>query len=386
MENPSKTIVISCSGLGMGNAARMAAVMEALDGRVRCHVVTWGSSYRFFEQLKAKGRLSFELHQMRDYGTKLNLLRYFKAFIKNSLILRRVLRQIRPDLLLLDSDYHFPAYWNLARPVVFTGQTLDILERARANRFRAATWREHLSFVFRERLDWWYQLLVSTWVLVPEFGAAQPVSGKARRIPLIVRREFLTPQTKAVTGRAGILLSGSDIEKDDFLKLAEKHGLPVLNDLPSKASSFDACDVIVVQGGLSSISECIARSKFMVVVPIEDHPEQYLNAVQVEQLGLGIRSTRYELAQFQHLMDRVLRHRHQTPKASVNCAGALAAAEFILFDVLKMKRQAPRRELLDLVQRFHLRARPADRNSGGTAPAIQTELPLEGRDERVVSP
>jgi predicted glycosyltransferase len=352
LKNANKTVVISCSGLGMGNASRMAAVMEALNGQVRCHVVTWGSSYRFFKKLQEQGQLDFELCQIRDYGNRFNLLRYLIVFITNSYILYGLLRRIRPDVLLLDSDYHFPAYLSRRRSVIFLGQTLDVLERARAVRFRGANWREHLSFLFRERLDWWYQRLISTWVLVPEFGTSTPTYGKARRIPLVVRNEFLAPLHKPTRARTGILLSGSDIEKEAFMQIAERHHLKVLNDLPSKAANLDQLDILVIQGGLSSISECIAREKFMVVVPIADHPEQYLNALQVEQLGLGLRSTLYELSQFPHLMDRVQRHRHQTPKASVDCTGAAIAADFILYDVLKIKRPAPQRQLNQLVQSF----------------------------------
>ncbi len=322
----------------MGNASRVVAIIEALDNNVQCHVVTWGAGHRFFAEYEKKTQAAFTLHQMKDYKLKQNVISYLQSFLSNVILLRSLIRTVQPSLILLDSDYHFPAYLGTRAPVVYLGQALDILERAHAIRYRPTNWRELVTFALRERVDAWYQKLFADVILVPCFGRVGPVSRKIRRIPLIVRREFLSSARRTADySKIGILLSGSEIEKSAFACLGQRFSLPVLNPVPSQAGMLDRFDVVVVQGGLSSISECVALSKFMVVVPIQDHPEQFLNAVQVEQLGLGIRSSLYEMADWPHLMDRVLRNVDQSPKSSVACTGAEAAARIILHDLLQLE-------------------------------------------------
>jgi len=81
------------------------------------------------------------------------------------------------------------------------------------------------------------------------------------------------------------------------MRWAEVRGIPVFSGKDSAASQADAevllgrmaaAEVLVVQGGLSSISEGVALNRPMMVVPIPGHFEQKCNALQVERLGLGM--------------------------------------------------------------------------------------------------
>lgn len=324
----------------MGNASRVVAIVEAisdqareLGSQVRCHVVTWGSGHRFLSEYKKDGHAEFELTRIEDYSLKPNLFRYMTTFGKNVVAIRRLVKELRPKILILDSDYHFPAYLGAGCPVVYVGQAKDILERARSNSYRPANLRERFAFAMREKLDSVLQTIFSTMVLVPCFGDTGTKSKRVQRIPLIVRKEFL--QQNSVTerkDRIGMLLSGSEIERNAFLSLAEEYNLPLLSPVPSRASKLDQCEIVLIQGGLSSISECIARSKFMVVVPMRDHPEQLLNAQKVEQLGLGIRSNLGEVTSFQNLLEKIDREqsRWKNQKTPIDCGGAKAAAQHIL--------------------------------------------------------
>jgi hypothetical protein len=337
----------------MGNASRVIAVVEALDGQARasgreleCHIVTWGSAYTFLREYKRESQLGFELIQMEGYGPALAVeffspwswARFAKTFVRNVAALRRQVRRLKPDLILLDSDYHFPAYLGAGCPIVYIGQASDVVERARRDSYRPGGWRERLNFYFKEKLDMLLQRVFSNWVLVPSFTADGSGNRKIKRIPLIVRKEFLE-KARVAAGResVGILLSGSEIEKSAFLSIAERFGLKVLtpgllqerSTVPSHAETLDQFDIIFTQGGLSSISECIARSKFLVVFPMRFHPEQLLNAVEVEQLGLGMSSSLSDLERFPELLERIRRRKTEMKKASVGCNGAEVAAHFI---------------------------------------------------------
>jgi uncharacterized protein (TIGR00661 family) len=48
-----------------------------------------------------------------------------------------------------------------------------------------------------------------------------------------------------------------------------------------------AADLMLVNGGFSAVSEAFALQKPMVVLPIPNHSEQWVNGKTIEQLGVG---------------------------------------------------------------------------------------------------
>lgn len=359
----------------MGNAARVAALVEALSSRIECHVVTWGAGVGFFRNA--------EVTALRDYAHA--PFRVPVRFVLNSLHLRRLIRKFEPDLLVLDSDYHWPAYLWAGIPIAYVGQASDVLERAEAARYRPAAVMEWLNFLIREQADSWFQRRISTRILVPCFSGLGPVDAQVERIPLIVRAEYLRGQGRVAAGPPAVLLSGSGIGSSAFRALQRHGGFKFLNEVPSRPADLDACGIIFVQGGLSSISECIARGKFMVVVPIARHPEQYLNAMMVEKLGLGIMASAFELRDPALLLERACRAAEHAGRLRVDCTGAAAAAA-ILLQMLKVDGQLAGRERLHLVNSLDLAPGHPDGDLPGNPPATELETAGNRRNERVIPP
>lgn len=343
-------ILVSCAGLGMGNASRVVAIVEALsslaarEGRkISFHIVSWGAGYVFLNEYKRNGGLDFELTCSHSYaglraGTVLN---HLGTYVRNVFLLRRLLVRVSPDLIILDSDYHFPAYIGAGRPIFYIGQADDVVDRAKFNSYRPASWREVINFGFRERLDSIIQRMFASQVLVPCFTNSGVKSEKVKRIPLIVRKEFLDSTVNDTARKTvGVLLSGSEIEKSAFLSLADKHQVEVFATVPFQAEMLDRFDFVFTQGGLSSISECIARGKFVIVFPMQGHPEQALNALEVEQLGLGIRSDIGELKNYSDLIDRASRAQNMAVRKDVECNGAEVAAEAIYQKISSVEMRA----------------------------------------------
>ncbi|MGZ3721487.1 MAG: glycosyltransferase family protein [Bdellovibrionales bacterium] len=347
-------ILICCAGLGMGNASRVIAVVEALHAQaeqnqktITCRIVTWGSALTFLQEYKRESKLQFELIEAHAYWSTASvrgsvspaaLFNFMKTFIRNVKFLRATVKAFKPALIILDSDYHFPAYFKSGCPIVYIGQANDVLERAKRDDYRPASLRERLNFNLREKLDSVLQSLFSNWVLVPSFSCSGLQDRKVKKIPLIVRKEFLESVRVAGSKQSvGILLSGSELEKSAFLAIAGKYDLKILtpgkdqpvSTVPSHAGTLDEFDIIFTQGGLSSISECIARAKFLVVFPMSHHPEQLLNAVEVEQLGLGMRSNLEDLNSFPELLEKIARKKAHARKIAIGCNGAEVAAGFI---------------------------------------------------------
>jgi len=57
---------------------------------------------------------------------------------------------------------------------------------------------------------------------------------------------------------------------------------------PVKDELLELSTVVMARAGLSTIAQCIGRSKPAVLVPIHNHPEQVANAEKFSRLGLGI--------------------------------------------------------------------------------------------------
>jgi uncharacterized protein (TIGR00661 family) len=127
------------------------------------------------------------------------------------------------------------------------------------------------------------------------------------------------------------LLSGSGIERAPFVELAEKNHLQPLDaGSLSHSCNIDAYEYVIVQGGLSSISECLARKKFLVVIPISSHPEQALNAYEVEKMGHGLAATLKDLDSLPALREKISRRKAQLSLSGTpDFDGAKAAASRI---------------------------------------------------------
>lgn len=348
---PDYKMLVSCAGLGMGNASRLSAIMEALyqkshkDGfSVSIKILSWGPGFLFLEKFKENSGLPFELVRLQPYGGKLGLSEFVRHYLSNCKALKHAIRSTHPDLLLLDSDYHFSAYLFSSLPKIYIGQAFDVLERAKSRSYRANNFFEKINFFIREKLDSKYQQFVSTKVLVPSFLVTNHRSSKFQKIPLIVREEFLKtiPKKPSVENSVAILLSGSEIDKEDFLRLKDKYHLHIIS--PSKlngvqlshAETLDQYDIILTQGGLTSISEVIARKKFLIVFPIKNHPEQILNAIEVEKLGIGLKAETQELAHFPTLLKRIQEVKRQNIHYSTNCNGADQCADTIISYLIKL--------------------------------------------------
>lgn len=281
-------LLITCSGLGMGNAARISAILQALHAskeELEVEVRSWGAGYHFFEEFRRSSGIPFGLAALEPYPAHASAWTWLHAFALNCWKLRGVMKNFRPGAVLLDSDYHWFAYAFRRPYLVFLGQAQDVVARASASS-RRLTALERFWLLLREQLDARVQAFIADRVLVPSFSPG-PAQGKFQPIPLIVREEFRREAERGGTGELAVLLSGSGLHAKSLCEFARKHGLPVIDTVPSQARQLDGYRALITQGGLSSLSECIALKKFAFVVPMPNHPEQLLNAQEVEKRGMG---------------------------------------------------------------------------------------------------
>jgi hypothetical protein len=338
----------------MGNASRIVAIMECLlnhaerDGRrIEFTVFAWGAAFKFLTAYQQRG-LPFHLIEGESYSFSSI---FFLPYIRNSRRLRQHAKKLKPSLILLDSDYHFLAYFGLGCPIVSIGQASNVVDRARENSYRPVLFIERLNFYLREKLDAYVQRRFSNLVLAPCFVPKASTGSRVRNIPLIVRNEYLARSVPAGTSddilkqddgkmRVGLFLSGSKIENLKFRKLAESHQLEMFSPEGlsefhvSSSTDLERFDVAIVQGGLSTISECIARAKFLIVFPIRNHAEQYLNAIAVQNLQLGLLGEASDLEDLPCLLARVAEKKNKFIRSPVDCTGAAIAANILFREML----------------------------------------------------
>lgn len=312
---PGKTLLMLCASLGLGNSTRLLAIVQALRRRpgarpesLRIVVGTGGNAARFWSAngpgvgAELLPLDAYEFAPPREPASRLDWsgflrLDSLRTYARNTLALRSFLKSNRVDLAVADSDYHGLPLLASRTPLVFLGQAWDVVRRCASPESRSGV---SAASLLVERLDLFYQRRVGERILVPAFEPASSTESRVTTVPLIVREEFAAaapPDPAAGPLRA--LLGGSGIGSAPLLEYARRHGLPVLQSggdgawaLDEKgAPLIDPAPAVLIQGGLSSISECIARRKKMIVVPIDGHAEQLANAREVERLGLGVRAS-----------------------------------------------------------------------------------------------
>lgn len=279
----SEFVVFLCSGLGMGNATRTYSICQQLcrlSPEIKICVMTWGNGLKFYRQALAKSSMNIELYELQGYQ---NPMLYIPAYIKNCASIRRELARVRPIALVLDSDYHYFGYSNFKNKIIFVGHAMAIVKNWYKYGKRQISITLH--FIFREVLDLIYQIWVADLIIVPDFIESVQRVGRFVRVPLIVREEFLTIRCDKSKKKIGILTGGS-VQRQELLDLvASDHRVELLSSVPSRAEELASYEFMLIQGGLSSLSECLALGSKIFALPLAGHAEQFVNTSRLHKLG-----------------------------------------------------------------------------------------------------
>jgi len=349
----TKTLLMMCASLGLGNSTRLMGVAQAIRRRfcvppekLRLVICAAGKAARYWNANAAS--VQAEVVALDEYvfsGRRSQSRVRWSGFIRpcnaaaclrNNLRLRALLSRVAVDLALIDSDYHFLPLHFAGVPIAALGQARDVARRCEIYRRGDLVPPRSL---FIEKLDFQVQRLVSRFVLVPCFEPGAARDGKVTDIPLIVREEFTASVPPAGTvAPLYIMTGGSGIGAAPLLEYARRYGLTVIWGASGPAEALDnegrplidRAGAVLVQGGLSSISECIARRKKMIVFPIAGHGEQLANAITVERLGLGLRVAQLSAPPFAFLERLRLLSAKTSEPVFPRVDGAQAAAGILL--------------------------------------------------------
>jgi len=305
-------ILFIINGLGLGNSTRCdALIQEFVNDKWRVDVATSGNGISYFE----KKTYITELLKISSffYGVKnnnLSILRTFLAIpifvcrmIRNANNLYSILKKNNYRGIVIDSEYSISLLQPFIRTPIIAINNADLIisEVKKLGSVPTNIWPQLLI----ENMDFWFHQVIPDLVLSPVFLEAPRDTKKIKHIGPIIRNSLKSESQKAEPKNILVMLSGSQFHGSHaFLHKLER--IPEIDihvlgesDVPSKhlhyyGKTFDQtrllvqADIMIINGGFSAVSEALILRKPVIIIPVKNHAEQFINAHIMERAGLGI--------------------------------------------------------------------------------------------------
>jgi hypothetical protein len=315
-----KHVLFLVNGLGLGNATRCHAIMQKLvEAGVRCSVATSGNGLWYFRQQRDVDD-PVELNPLH-YGTahgRISIVRsllsvpeYITAIRGSARIIETVMDNLKPDAVVIDSTYVHRR--GRTRHVPFLAVNNADVVHTLYRRYDDRPKSIRLQFHAVEELDFLYHRIVPDVSLSPRLDMpAEAPPAPYYRIGPIVRPACRPSLTNGPAKRILIMLSGSRFGTPVNLKRAPAgcsvdivarpapdgqvpercHYLGRVLNTPELAAD---ADLLVVNGGFSAVSEAFVMRKPVIVIPVPNHAEQWVNARTICELGVGMMAREEDL-------------------------------------------------------------------------------------------
>jgi UDP:flavonoid glycosyltransferase YjiC (YdhE family) len=320
-------VLFLVNGLGLGNSTRCHGVIQSLHRQgVEIQVVTSGNGLWYFKDKKEVSRIhenesfnyaSSDQGQISILGTLASSFNYLSILKRNVKRIDSILEEWSPHVVVTDSDYTSRPMKRRNIPIAALNNADMVVQQYRKFKDRPSSIRAQYLAV--ERMDYLYQRQVPDIVLSPSLDPSTPPLGpRCRRIGPMVRDGFMgtTEKHRASPKKVVIMLSGSSFGSPVQLRQSQ---YPVEIDVVGRAASWDdketnqsvrfhgkisntidmlrEADLVVVNGGFSAVSEMFCLKKPMVVIPVPNHAEQWINGRTIQHLGVGTMAEEEHLEQ-----------------------------------------------------------------------------------------
>ncbi len=308
-------ILFVVNGLGLGNSTRCHALAEELmangfsvDILTSSNGIGYFSSFKIFQNVYRLEPISYG-----SFNGKLSIARtllsghkIFAAFLKNVSSLRSLVRTNQYKCLIIDSDYTPVGLLGLRRqPVIAINNAGVVVKECERRRPLP---KSILSQFWLEKLDQVFHELVPDLVISPQLSEFQIESSSCLTVPPIVRPKLADREYSGKARKILVMLSGSQFQtdlkfldqfegRDDLsIKVLGRQGdsranIEFLGKLYDNRELINECDIMVINAGFSAVSEAFVLQKPAVIIPIENHAEQYINALMMAELGIAIVAT-----------------------------------------------------------------------------------------------
>jgi uncharacterized protein (TIGR00661 family) len=354
-----KKILFIINGLGLGNSTRCHAVIHHLNVLgAEVGVITSGNGLWYFE---GNSEVAFikEIDALK-YGKKdgkisitatlTSITTMIKTISKNSALIYGTMQDWKPDVVVLDSDYNIRPIKKIGIPLVALNNSDVVVASYRNFKDRPKSiWPQ---FYFIEMMDFILHKTFMDAVISPSLNAQlQKFSGVFKRVGPIIRdghnaKEKLVGETPL---KVVVMLSGSSFGTDINFKRSD---IPATVNIVGRSAPMDAtrignvtyhgrikntyeitrdADLVVVNGGFSAVSEMFMMKKPMLVVPVPNHAEQWVNAQTIQEMGVGEMIEESEIEdKIIEMLPAVSQYRKAYQALPEPKDGAFEAAEIIL--------------------------------------------------------
>jgi UDP:flavonoid glycosyltransferase YjiC (YdhE family) len=302
------------NGLGLGNSTRCHAVIQRLVRRnAEVRIITSGNGLWYFSSV-GEVQKTYEIQSLY-YGSKggrlsiartLASLNDFRVILKrNTELVRSVIAEWPPDVAISDSVYTYRPFKRAHIPFLALNNA-DVVHQS-FRRFSDRPSSITAQFWCVEETDYLFHRVVADRVISPCLDWSLPeVGGNVVRVGPIVREHYRPRAPRKTLERLLVMLSGSRFGTPvAFQKTTWPFKIDVVGRAaPTGAQSnpaiafhgkvrdnrqlVDDADLVVVNGGFSAVSESFAMRKPMIVVPVPNHAEQWVNSKTIERLGVGM--------------------------------------------------------------------------------------------------
>ncbi len=354
----NKKVLFLINGLGLGNSTRCFAIIQRLyllDTDVS--IITSGNgSWFFLGKKEIKNLLEIDSFKYGEKNGKINTLntflnisKIFKTFSDNSKLINNFIEKHKPDIIISDSVYFNYDKKKLSIPLISLNNADQV--KYFFNKYKNKPKNIYAQYYGIECLDYLYNLKFSDVILSPVITKYDDLSvsknSKIKRIGPIVRLD-LAVKERGNNLRGAIMLSGSKFGMS--LKINDNKSLLKLDvigrDKPTQGEAnenlifhgkmldnhkiLNQVDFAVVNGGYSAITELFFTEKPMVVVPVPNHSEQWTNANQISESGIGIIANENNyFEKLNELLKNYDNYKKNYKKFSQKIDGATQAADII---------------------------------------------------------
>ena len=311
--NSSKKILFLVNGMGLGNSIRCYSLIQRLSKKnIEIIMVTSGSGEWFFKGKKEISKLyineqvkyGFYKNELSALNTIGNIFKIYEILKENNLKIEKIITESKPDLIIIDSVYVKNKIKKYSIPIVALNNS-DFTKDLYFNE-RKIPLNIKSQFYLIEMLDFYYHRYVPDVVISPTFAGENisPYKNIKRVGPIY--RQGLYKKEISNNKKINILfmLSGSEFKtKINFKKInknfdiniignrEDKQNIPNINYLGKVMDNrkyLNNADFCILNSGFSALSEIYYLNIPSVIIPINNHAEQWTNAKYLENNNLAI--------------------------------------------------------------------------------------------------
>ena len=349
-------ILFAVNGLGLGNSTRCYAIIQELSkSGYRIAVATSGNGIFFFrgkpELSSIHSLYSMEYAKTKErklnaFGTLLGIPRFLYHAWRNGRLLLHLIKALRPSAIVYDSTYNImPRFFS--RIPILAVNNADMVAHFFL-KLRNKPLNIYPQFFLVEFPDFLFHRLIpdhtiSPW-LVP--SAQSSADKKSTQLELIVRKPFAEDRTElsSQARKVVIMLSGSTLgSKIDPSEWGLTYSFEVIGrsgtdselihyhgKITEDAEILSKADVLILNGGYSAVAEGLALKKPLIIIPVENHAEQYINARIVTELGAGLMASESDVKEkLETLCHDYVRFRNAYASLRLPVDGSAVAARLI---------------------------------------------------------